>query len=91
MPASPIGGYGRILTQFHAASGLNVQLTWPGSVLIRYAMFGNIAFNRSFGTILMCLSMRFDLDSYPMFTRSIDGNFNLVVQWFECGVVVRKL
>jgi len=46
----PIGGYGRILTQFHATSGLNVQLTWPGSVLIRYAMFGNIAFNRSFGT-----------------------------------------
>ncbi len=40
--------------------------------------------------VLMCLSLRFDLDSYPMFTRSIDGNFNLLVQWFERGVV-RKL
>jgi hypothetical protein len=53
-------------------------------------MFGNIAFNLSFGTILICLLLRFGLDSYPMFTRSIDGNFNLLVQWFERGVV-RKL
>ncbi len=37
--------------------------------------------------ILMCLSLRFGLDSYSIFTRSIDGNFNLLVQWFERGVV----